>query len=80
MDSWLSSTADSVASTAGVPRASLDLSDADVERLLELARIAARESGERTNAPLICYLVGRSVAASGKTLEDVVAAVPGVDD
>ena len=79
MDPWLSSAVDAVASKAGVPRASLDLSDADVNRLLDLARIAARESGERTNAPLICYLVGWSVAASGKTLEDVVAAVPGAD-
>jgi hypothetical protein len=77
MDPWLSSVVDVVASSAGVPRESLDLSDADAERLLQLARAAARESGERTNAPLICYLVGRSVAASGKTLEDVTAAVPG---
>jgi uncharacterized protein DUF6457 len=79
VDPWLSSVVDVVASSAGVPRESLDLSDADVNRLLELARVAARESGERTNAPLICYLVGWSVAASGKTLEDVAAAVPGVD-
>lgn len=77
VDIWLSSAVDAIAATTGVPRESLDLSDADVERLLELARIAARESGERTNAPLICYLVGRSVAVSGKTLEDVAAAVPG---
>ena len=79
MDPWLSSVVDVIASSAGVPRESLDLSDAEVERLLDLARIAARESGVRTNAPLICYLVGRSVAVSGKTLEEVAAAVPGAD-
>jgi hypothetical protein len=79
VDIWLSSAVDAVAATAGVSRASLDLSDADVEKLLELARIAAHDSGERTNAPLICYLVGRSVAASGKALEDVAAAVPSRD-
>jgi hypothetical protein len=79
MDPWLSSAVDVLASSAGVPRESLDLSDADVERLLDLARIAARESGERMNAPLVCYLVGRSVAASGKTLEDVAAAVSRAD-
>jgi hypothetical protein len=28
--------------------------------LLDLARIAAHTSGERTNAPLLCYLVGRA--------------------
>jgi hypothetical protein len=77
VDLWLSSAVDVIAATSGVPRAGLDLSDADVERLLELARVAAHESGERTNAPLICYLVGWSVAVSGKTLEDVAAAVPG---
>ena len=27
--------------------------------LLEVARAAAHESGARTNAPLLCYLVGR---------------------
>jgi hypothetical protein len=33
---------------------------ADEEReLLELARVAAHASGARTNAPLLCYLVGR---------------------
>jgi hypothetical protein len=35
-----------------------ELDDLDVERLLELARVAAHESGNRTNAPLVCYLVG----------------------
>jgi hypothetical protein len=79
VDPWLSSVVDVIASSAGVPRESLDLSDAEVERLLDLARIAARESGARTNAPLICYLVGRSVAVSGKTLEEVAAAVLGAD-
>jgi hypothetical protein len=79
VDPWLSSAVDALATATGVPRASLDLSDAEVERLLDLARVAAHESGERVNAPLICYLVGRSVAASGKTLEDVAAAVPGAD-
>ena len=28
--------------------------------ILDLARIAAHESGDRTNAPLLCYLVGRA--------------------
>jgi hypothetical protein len=30
------------------------------ETLLDLARVAAHESGDRTNAPLLCYLVGRA--------------------
>jgi hypothetical protein len=80
VDSWLSSAVGAVATAAGVPRSSLDLSDADVEKLLELARIAAHDSGQRTNAPLICYLVGLAVEASGKSLEDVAGAVPSAGD
>ena len=34
------------------------LSPADIEALLELAKAAAHESGDRTNAPLVSYLVG----------------------
>ncbi len=37
-----------------------ELSDAEQATLLDLARIAAHESGDRTNAPLLCYLLGRS--------------------
>jgi uncharacterized protein DUF6457 len=36
----------------------LSLSPADIEALLELAREAAHGSGDRTNAPLVAYLVG----------------------
>ena len=60
MDAWLADARDALAEAAGVPRERLDLSDDDVAVLLDLARIAAHESGERTNAPLLCYLVGRA--------------------
>jgi acyl-CoA reductase-like NAD-dependent aldehyde dehydrogenase len=60
MDAWLSRIRDAVAEAAGADPATLEL-DADSETtLLDLARIAAHESGERTNAPLLCYLVGRA--------------------
>ena len=36
----------------------LSLSPADIEALLELAREAAHASRDRTNAPLVAYLVG----------------------
>jgi hypothetical protein len=58
MDAWLSDVRDAVARAAGVPPGEVDLSDEDAATLLDLARIAAHESGERTNAPLLCYLVG----------------------
>jgi hypothetical protein len=67
MDAWLRDARDSLATAAGVPPEELELSDDDVRELLELARIAAHDSGERTNAPLLCYLVGR--ARSGASLD-----------
>jgi hypothetical protein len=37
----------------------VELSADEVRTLLDLAAHAAHESGNRTNAPLVCYLVGR---------------------
>jgi Domain of unknown function (DUF6457) len=73
VDAWLADARDSLASAAGIPTERLDLSDDDVAVLLDLARIAAHESGERTNAPLLCYLVGR--AQDGASLDDLADAV-----
>lgn len=53
MDEWLRR----VAAAAGSDE---ELSDADANALLKIAKIAAHESGDRTNAPLLCYLVGRA--------------------
>jgi len=69
VNEWLSQRADALARATGVPRAELDLSAADMERLLDLAGFAAHESGARTNAPLLCYLVG--LAHGGKSLEEL---------
>ena len=74
MDSWLTAARDAVADAAGIDAASLDLSAADEVTILDLARIAAHDSGERTNAPLLCFLVGRA-AAGGASLDDVAGAV-----
>jgi hypothetical protein len=63
MDPWLVQARDALAAQAGIDPAELDLSDADADTLLDLARIAAHVSGERTNAPLLCYLVGRAQGA-----------------
>ena len=73
MDQWLSQARDALARESGVAPKELDLSDEDVATLLELARVAAHESGERTNAPLLCYLVGR--AQGGGSLDDLADAV-----
>jgi len=74
MDAWLTAARDSVADATGIDRTSLDLSDADAATILDLARIAAHDSGERTNAPLLCYLVGQA-AAGGASLERLADAV-----
>lgn len=61
MDDWLAAARDALAATSGLPASELELDDATAATLLDLARIAAHESGQRTNAPLLCYLVGRAL-------------------
>jgi hypothetical protein len=73
MDDWLTQARDALAEESGVAPEELELDDDAVRELLDLARIAAHESGERTNAPLLCYLVGR--AENGASLDDLADAV-----
>jgi len=70
--SWLESARAALAREAGLE--GLELSKSDAEALLELARLAAHQSGDRRNAPLVCYLVGVA-AGSGADVEQLVAAV-----
>ena len=58
MSEWLDEARGRLAEAVGEDVAAYELSEADVERILDLARVAAHESGERTNAPLLSYLVG----------------------
>ena len=58
MNEWLAEACRRLAAATGDDPPAYELSPADVETLLELARAAAHEGGERTNAPLLCYLVG----------------------
>jgi hypothetical protein len=73
VDQWLTQARDALARASGVPGEQLELDDEAVRSLLELARVAAHESGERTNAPLLCYLVGR--AQNGASLDELADAV-----
>jgi hypothetical protein len=52
MDDWLKRVAVAVGSDE-------ELSGEDADLLLKIARIAAHESDDRRNAPLLCYLIGR---------------------
>lgn len=70
MDDWLKQQADALAGASGVDPAALELSDADAATLLELAKVAAHESGERTNAPLLCYLLGLA-RSGGRSLDEL---------
>jgi hypothetical protein len=58
MDRWLTEARDALAQASGVPGERLELDLEVVPELLELARVAAHDSGETMNAPLLCYLVG----------------------
>jgi hypothetical protein len=60
MDAWLTEARDALAAAAAVEPGELDLNEEETKTLLDLARIAAHTSGDRTNAPLLCYLVGRA--------------------
>jgi hypothetical protein len=73
MDVWLTEARDALAQAAGVPAEQLELNEEQSRTLLDLARIAAHDSGERTNAPLLCYLVGR--AQGGADLDELAEAV-----
>ena len=73
MDAWLNDARNTLAQAAGVAPEQLELTEEDAATLLELARVASHESGARTNAPLLCYLVGRAQGAA--SLEELAAAV-----
>jgi hypothetical protein len=75
MDAWLTRARDALAGAAEVSPEQLELDDGDAAALLDLARIAAHESGERTNAPLLCYLVGRAQGVA--SVDELAEAVRG---
>ena len=77
MHEWLAAASERLAGEVGADASAYGLTREDIDELLELARIAAHESGERINAPLVCYLVGAAQARSGRPLEDLVDAVVG---
>jgi hypothetical protein len=72
---WLETSRKSLAESVGAPASEYELGPGEIERLLELARIAAHDSGDRTNAPLVSYLVGLARGRNpDRTLDELVAA------
>jgi hypothetical protein len=72
---WLEQAGDRLAASVGDEPQAYALDPAEVVELLELARVAAHESGERLNAPLLCYLAGLARAGGGADVERLVEAV-----
>lgn len=58
MHEWLDKARVRLAEAVGEDPSAYALTQADIDDILDLARVAAHESGERQNAPLLSYLVG----------------------
>jgi hypothetical protein len=71
---WLDDITDRIAAAHGLEAASVGLDPGDADTLLDLAGIAAHSTGERTNAPLLCHVLGRA-RALGVPLEDLARTV-----
>jgi uncharacterized protein DUF6457 len=78
MHAWLLESRERLAESVGEDASAYDLSETDITELLDLARVAARNSGEKTNAPLITYLVGVAIGRrAGRSLPVVANAARG---
>jgi len=71
---WLTDVTLALARTTGIDAADLLVDSRAAEQLLDIAGTAAHMSGERTNAPLLCHVLGRAVAR-GASLDACIAAV-----
>ena len=71
---WMHEVIESIANETRLGAESLTVPPAEVSGLLDVARIAAHVSGDRTNAPILCYVLGLAVAR-GARLEDLVKVV-----
>jgi hypothetical protein len=61
---WLEAARDRIADETGVDSGTLSLTEGEIAALLDLARVAAHDSGDRTNAPLVCFLAGLALGRS----------------
>jgi hypothetical protein len=75
MHPWLRQASEVLSQGSGVPASELELTNAEIQALLDAAGFAAHESGARTNAPLLCYLLGKLSATTGDSPVDLVAAL-----
>lgn len=71
---WIDDVTDHVARSCGIDAQAIALEPGDADVLLDVAAVAAHRSGERTNAPLLCHVLGRA-RAQGVPLDVLEAAV-----
>lgn len=71
---WLDDMAAALAEAARLREEELDLPDDVRDEILDLARIASHDSGDRINAPLLCYALGIAVG-HGASLEELAAVI-----
>jgi Domain of unknown function (DUF6457) len=78
MGEWLNGAAERIADQVGDDAADYAVSEDDANRLLGLAGVAAHSSGERTNAPLVTFLVGYALGRhEAASLEQIAQAARG---
>jgi hypothetical protein len=71
---WITEITLHLASVLKIDAADLLIDEITKETMLELAGVAAHASGDRTNAPLLCHVLGRA-AARGADLDACAQAV-----
>jgi hypothetical protein len=71
---WISDMTTRIAAATGIDETVLTVDAGTAEELLRLAGVAAHTSGDRTNAPLLCHVLGRAVAL-GAPLADLARVV-----
>jgi phage regulator Rha-like protein len=71
---WFDEMAGALAEVARLREEELDLPEELRDEILDLARIASHDSGNRINAPLLCYALGLAVG-KGASLEELAKVV-----
>lgn len=56
--SWLAQVTERIADATALDATDLELTPEATRELLDLARVASHDSGERVNAPLLCFVLG----------------------
>ena len=74
--SWISEMTSRLAGSTDIDASALTIDADDAEELLRLAGVAAHSSGDRTNAPLLCHVLGRAVAL-GAPLDSLARVIDG---